>query len=102
MPFAVFGIIFCIRQAVVCARQREFCPEVLLLVQFFVCLPQCMLIKANVTKINMLFIPLVIFIALGAYFLSTVSHRRVLTGLAAVYAALFVGFECYYFTTYER
>lgn len=102
MPFAVFGIIFCIRQAVVCARQREFCPEVLLLVQFFVCLPQCMLIKANVTKINMLFIPLVVFIALGAYFLSTVSYRRVLTGLAAVYAALFVGFECYYFTTYER
>ena len=124
MPFALLGIFFCIRQIVKRtkqhevyppqfgtdtdvqlvsrAKQHEFCPEALLLVQFFVCLPQCVLVSANVTRINMLFIPLVVFIALGVYFLSTVTHRRVLIWIAAVYAALFVGFECYYFTEYNR
>ena len=102
MPFAILGIFFCIRQVIACVKRHEFCPEALLLVQFFMCLPQCVLVSANVTRINILFIPLIVFIALGGYFLSTLSHRCVLAGITAVYAALFVGFECYYFTEYDR
>lgn len=102
MPFALFGLIFCIREFVIGLRRHEYRPASMLTVQFIVGLPLCLLLKANATKINILFIPVVIFAALGAYFLSTVTHRRVLTGIACIYAALFIGFEVYYFTDYDE
>ncbi len=101
MPFALFGLIYTIANLVQSVKEREFCPEALLLVQLMVCLPQLILVKTNVTRSNMLFIPLVTFAALGAYFLSTVSRRKVLEIVAAVYLVLFVGFETYYFTEYD-
>ena len=82
-------------------REKEFCPEALLIVQLVVSLPQLILLKANVTKINIMFVPVVILTALGAYFLSTVTRRELLAALAAVYLALFAGFEVYYFTQYD-
>lgn len=101
MPFALFGFIYVLSRTVRGIREKEFCPEALLIVQLVVSLPQLILLKANVTKINIMFVPVVILTALGAYFLSTVTRRELLAALAAVYLALFAGFEVYYFTQYD-
>jgi len=102
MPLAVLGLAGCIARLAAAARRRKFCRAALLPVQLIVCLPQLILMKGNVTRFNMLFIPLVIMAALGAYFLSRLSWRPVLGALAAVYLVLFVGFESYYFTDYAQ
>ncbi|MDO4981939.1 MAG: glycosyltransferase family 39 protein [Eubacteriales bacterium] len=100
MPFALAGLIFCIRGFVRGIKEKRFAPEFILLVQFVLALPQCLLIKANVTKINILFIPLAVFIALGIYWISTFTFRRFSIVLACLYTLLFIGFETYYFTDY--
>lgn len=100
MPFACMGLVYCLSRIIRCAKEKEFCPEVLLLVQLFVSLPQCILIKANATKINILFIPIVILTALGIYFLEKLTFRRFAAIIAALYCLLFIGFESYYFTGY--
>ena len=102
MPFALMGLVYCVSRVISCAKRKGFCPEVLILIQPLVALPQCLLIKANVTKINILFIPLVILIALGLYFLEKLTFRRFAAVIACLYAVLFLGFESYYFTDYAR
>ncbi len=102
MPFALAGLAGCIAHLIAASRRREFCPVALLPVQLIVCLPQLILIKGNVNRFNMLFIPLVVMAALGVYFLSKLTWRPVLGALAAAYLVLFAGFECYYFTEYAN
>ena len=102
MPFAVFGFIFCVCEFIAGLRRREYRPAALLLVQFVAALPICVILEANATKINILFMPVVLFAALGVYFLSSLTHRHVLTALACIYAVLFIGFEVYYFTDYDE
>ncbi len=100
MPFAVIGLGYCIYEIIKSARAKKFCPEFLLLAQFIVSLPQCILIKANATKINILFIPIIILIALGIYALEKITFKKFAAIIAAIYCILFVGFEHYYFTDY--
>ena len=100
-PFAIFGLGYCIVRIVKCIRGRKFCPEVLVLIQLLVSLPQLLLVKINVNKVNILFIPIVILIALGIYFACSLTFRHVLTAVLAVYLVLFAGFEYYYFTRYN-
>lgn len=101
-PFAVFGLAYCLVRIVKCARERSFCPEVLVLIQLLVSLPQLFLVKINVNKVNILFIPIVILIALGIWFACSLSFRHVLTAVLGVYLVLFAGFEYYYFTEYKE
>ena len=102
MPFALVGLGYCISRITRAVRTKAFCPELLLLVQLVVSLPQCLLIKANATKINIFFIPIVILAALGIYALEKITFRRFAAVIAAIYCVLFVGFERYYFTDYVR
>ena len=102
MPFALAGLVYCIRRLIQRSKEKMFCPEALLLIQPLVSLPQCILIKANATKINILFLPLVIFTALGIYCLEKITFRKFAAIIAALYCVLFAGFEHYYFTDYVK
>lgn len=107
MPFALMGIVFWVKELVRAHRAREYCPAALLGVQSAVCMPLLLLIKGNVTKFNIFFIPLMIFTALGIYyagrlFASRLSLHAVAGVLAAAYVAMFAAFECYYFTDYDE
>lgn len=102
MPFALTGLGYCLLKIIRCAKEKAFCPEALLLVQLAVSLPQCILIKANATKINILFIPLVLLTAMGIYALEKFTFRRFSSIIAALYCVLFLGFEVYYFTDYVK
>lgn len=101
MPFALLGLVFCVRELLRAHKSRAYCPAALLLVQLVVCLPLLLLIKGNATKFNVFFIPLVILIALGVHYVSCFSWRPAAGMLAAAYLVLFAGFESYYFTEYE-
>lgn len=101
-PFAIFGLCYCIVRIVQSVRRKQFCPEALILFQILVSLPQLILVKINVNKVNILFIPLVILIALGVYFACSLTFRHVLTAVLAVYVILFASFEYYYFTEYKE
>lgn len=101
-PFAIFGLAYCALRIAKCCREKCFCPEVLLLIQLLVSLPQLILVKINVNKVNIMLIPLMIIVALGVYFVCSLSFRHVLTAVAAVYLLLFAGFEHYYFTEYSE
>ena len=100
IPFAVLGLAFCIKQAVIAAKSKAFCAEVLLLVQLVVGLVMFFVLDVNVNRVNLVFIPFVIMASLGVYFVSTVKIKYVLPVVAAVYCLLFAGFESYYFTDY--
>ena len=102
MPFACMGLVYCVSRIISCAKNKVFCPEALLLVQLIVSFPQCILIKANVTKINILFIPVVILTALGIYMLEKLTFKKFAAIIAALYCVLFIGFERYYFTDYVK
>ena len=102
MPLALVGLACCIAKLIAAARRREFCPAALLPVQLIVCLPQLILLKGNVNKFNVLYIPLIILAAAGVYYLSRLSWKPVLGAVAAVYLVLFAGFERYYFTEYGQ
>ncbi|MBQ9733506.1 MAG: hypothetical protein IJV74_04645, partial [Clostridia bacterium] len=97
----IYGLGYCIVRIVKCIRGRKFCPEVLVLIQLLVSLPQLLLVKINVNKVNILFIPIVILIALGIYFACSLTFRHVLTAVLTMYLVLFAGFEYYYFTRYN-
>lgn len=101
MPFALVGIVFSCKSVLSHVKKKEFSPQALLLISFAACLPLCVLVKANANRINIVLLPLVIYIALGVYYLSSMTSRRVLPLAAAVYLALFAGFESYYFTEYD-
>ena len=100
-PFAIFGLCYCIVRIVKSIRTKSFCPEVFVLIQLLVALPQLILVKINVNKVNILFIPIVMLIALGIYFACSLTFRHVLTAVTAVYLVLFAGFEYYYFSQYN-
>ena len=101
MPLALLGFVFCIWKFIRGLREGGYEPVSLLAVQFLAGLPLGLLLRANATKINLLFIPLILFAALGVYALSVRIRRRVLTAAVCLYAVLFIGFEGYYFTDYD-
>lgn len=101
-PFALLGAVFCVKELIKAQRERRFCPMALLLVQGCVCAPMLMLLSnGNATKFNVLYIPLVIFTALGIHWLSQFSMQEFGGVIAAAYLVLFVCFEYYYFTDYS-
>ena len=59
------------------------------------------LISANINRINILFIPLIYFAARGAELICSRWKLAKITVLA-IYAAMFISFENYYFTDYAK
>lgn len=101
MPLALFGFAYGCVRAVSAIKRREFSAESLLLIQLIMCLPMCVLVLANANRINIVLLNVVIYAALGIYYLSTFKYKKLLGVFAAVYLVLFAGFEVYYFTEYD-
>ena len=100
VPFALIGLGSLISRVRRSMKENAFAPELLLIAHLVFALPQLILVKINATKINILFIPLTVLIALGLYAVGSMGNKRLGAFLAAAYAVLFIGFECYYFTDY--
>lgn len=101
MPFALFGFVYSFVRAISHIKKKEFSLESLLLIQCIVCMALCVLVMANANRINVVIFNVILYAALGVYYLSTFKLPHVLTVAAAVYFVLFAGFEHYYFTEYD-
>ena len=72
-----------------------------MLVQLMAAFALGCLISANINRINIIYIPLIYFAARGAEFICSRWKIAKITVLA-IYAAMFLSFENYYFTDYAK
>lgn len=82
--------------------RREYRPEALLLIQLLGGALLGALLYANVNRVNILFIPLVLLAALGLEALCQRFSEKLLPVAAALYAAFFLCFTAWYFTDYRQ
>lgn len=95
MPFVLIGFIASIVRMV---RRRALSPEFLMVWWVVAAVILASLQPVNINRINVLFIPLLYFLALGVHEISR--PRPVLWTIVAMYCVSFVGFSHAYFVRY--
>lgn len=100
--FFVLGTFHCITSAVERIRHKETAPTVFLLIQLLCGVLIGFLVVANINRVNILFIPMIIIAADGIYYLCSLIHLKYLVLPAVYYTVLFLGFEHYYFSEYSE
>ena len=101
LPFTLLGIGCSLYDFARGLKGRDFCPETLLLIQLLSALLLGATIDANVNRVNILFMPLVIFTALGIYRLCAMTRKELAAVFALLYITAFIGFQGYYFGNYR-
>lgn len=101
-PFIIFGVISMAVSIYTCAKGKRFCPEVLVLIQLLAGLIVGALIKVNVNRVNIIFIPLLITAALGVYMFCALFGKRLIYAAAVLYLLMFAPFSHWYFTDYAE
>jgi len=102
LSFFMLGLFYCIKGSVEKLIKRKEAPEFLLLSQVGGGALLGLLIYPNINRINILFIPMIITAALGIHYLCSLIDLRYLALPAMFYLCLFIGFEHYYFTDYNK
>ena len=100
--FFFVGLYYAVRETAAGLRRRELRPAGLLLVQLLAGVLQGLMIDVNVNRVNSLWMPAVLLSAAGIWFVCSRFDVRALAVPLVVYAALFIGFERYYFTDYAQ
>lgn len=102
LPFFFVGVYHAVRELAAGLRRGELRPLGFLVIQLFAAVLQGVSISSNVNRVNSLWPAVVLLSAVGVWFLcSRVDFRSLIVPLV-LYAAVFVRFECYYFTDYAR
>lgn len=102
LSFFMLGIYCCLRRCLKKAVKREHAPEFLLLVQVAAgILLGLLLVRTNIYRNNILFIPMVLVAALGIYYLFELINIKELILPVLYYLVMFIGFTHYYFTEYS-
>lgn len=102
LSFFVLGTFYCVKTSIEKLRQKKEAPELLILIQAGGAILLGLLIYTNINRINILFIPMMLIAALGAFYLFSLIGLRYLILPAAFYLCMFIGFEHYYFTEYSE
>jgi len=102
LSFFALGMFYCIKTSLEKIRQKKEAPELLFLIQVGCGVLLGLLIYTNINRNNILFIPMMIVAALGAYYLCSLIDLRYLILPAVFYLCMFIGFEHYYFTEYKE
>lgn len=100
--FFFVGLYYAVRETAAGLRRRELRPAGLLLVQLLAGVLQGLMIDVNVNRVNSLWMPAVLLSAAGIWFVCSRFDVRALAVPLVIYAALFIGFERYYFTDYAQ
>jgi len=100
MPFAVIGLISAVVSAIRKMKAHACSHELPILIWLIFGILVGLLIKVNINRVNLLFIPLVLMISLGIECVASGIGKRGMAIFAAVYLILFIGFESYYFSDY--
>ena len=103
LPWFLVGAGCAVWETAAGLRKKEPRPMGFLLIQLLAAVLQGLcLARANVNRVNSLWIPVVLLAAAGIWFVCSRIDYRVLLVPLAVYAVLFIGFERYYFTDYAQ
>ena len=102
LPFFLVGLCRCAWELAAGLRRGEPRPLGFLVIQLAAAVLQGVSISSNVNRVNSLWMAVVLMSAAGAWFLCRRIDLRGLVIPLVLYAALFVQFECYYFTDYAR
>ena len=97
VPFVIVGIADSVCR---CIKGRAGFDG-LLLMQLAAGLLLGLTVKANVNRVNIIFIPLVLFAALGIEFCCSVTSSKMKALILALYALFFAGFCAEYFGSYR-
>lgn len=100
-PFCLAGFICCIHQFTGHLQRKETGIEFYLFLLLLAGIALGLLIPACTNRVNLIFIPLISFSAIGLYVIFNAISSKVLWIPVLVYGAFFVNFERYYFTEYR-
>lgn len=102
LPFFLLGAYLGVRKCLKGLWKREHVPECLLLFQVVGGIALgLLLVRNNIYRNNILFIPMVLIAALGIYGLFEMVDIKEIALPILYYLVLFVGFTHYYFTEYS-
>lgn len=101
LPFFLIGIITLLCDIVNSVKKKIFNPGLFILINFASAFLLGLLLQANITKINSLFLPMIIITAYGLYKIY-LHFKKVSIILFAIYQFLFICFSIYYFTDYKQ
>lgn len=103
LSFFMLGLYYCVRKSLKKLLAREYAPEFLLLLQTAGgILLGLLLVRTNINRNNILFIPMVLIAALGVYYLFELINIKELIFPVLYYLIMFIGFVHYYFTDYNE
>lgn len=102
LSFFVLGLFYCIKSTLEHWLKKEYAPEFFLLVQAGAGILLGILVDANINRVNILFIPMILIAALGVYYLCSLIDLRYLILPGLFYLVMYLGFERYYFTEYSE
>lgn len=102
LSFFVLGLFYCVKTTIEHWLKKEYAPEFFLLVQAGAGVLLGILVNANINRVNILFIPMILIAAMGVYYLCSLIDLRYLILPALCYFAMYLGFEHYYFTEYSE
>lgn len=99
-PFFLLGLIFSVGEWVKGLVKKEFNGQFFWLLQMAVAGVLSILVYINITRVNILMIPMVVVTAYGMYRLCECIHPKLFVVPFVIYLLFFAGFSRYYFTEY--
>lgn len=102
IPFFFAGLLWSLESAWTSLKNRVASADVFMLIWLVAGLTIGILINVNINRVNLLFIPMIVMIAKGAYLVFNAWNPRALVIPFLAYACMFVAFEKHYFTDYKE
>lgn len=102
LPFFFLGIFYYLKKIVEKWKKIEFGLESLILIQLMAGILIGLVINVNITRVNILFLPMLIITATGICWICGFVHRYAVLALLPLYLLQFGLFEHYYFTDFEE
>lgn len=99
LPFCLLGTALAVYRLI---RKQSSILDSFMLIQLFAAILLAALVSVNINRVNIIFIPLVYFTALGILFVCDMLGKPAKLALIAVYALMFAGFSTYYFGQFPQ
>lgn len=99
LPFCILGAVLAVYRLI---RKQASILDGFMLIQLFSSILLAALVSVNINRVNIIFIPLLYFTALGILFICDLLGKPAKLTLIAAYALMFAGFTAYYFGQFPQ
>ena len=101
LPFFLLGLFLLIYDIINSCRKKQYNGGIFIIINFVAAFFLGLLVQANITKINSLFLPMIIITSYGLYKV-LLRFKKIFIASLIIYFILFVLFINYYFTDYNN